>query len=51
MSLGFLVAVALLGVLTPTMLTGRLREALRQAERDLVVQKWQFAQLSPRARG
>ncbi len=46
LTFAFLVVVSLLGVVTPTLLAGRLREALLKAERDLVVQKWQLAQVS-----
>ena len=49
MTLVFLVLVSTLGVLTPSLLTGRLRDALRDAERRIVLQKWQFSQLSPKA--
>jgi serine/threonine-protein kinase len=44
----FLVIVSLLSVVTPTLLAGRLRQALLRAERDLVVQKWQLAQVTRR---
>ncbi|NUO54957.1 MAG: protein kinase [Polyangiaceae bacterium] len=50
LSLLFLTAVALFGVITPTFITGRVRDALQRVERDLVLQKWQLAQLSPRRR-
>jgi hypothetical protein len=50
LSLLFLSAVAIFGVITPTFITGRVRDALQKVERDLVLQKWQLAQLSPRRR-
>ena len=37
---------SVLGIVTPTLLTGRIRDALRVAERSLMVQKWQLSQLS-----
>jgi serine/threonine-protein kinase len=45
----FLTLVSIAGIVTPALLTGRLRDALRMAERSLVVQKWQLSQLSPHA--
>ncbi len=50
MTFFFLATVSSLSVITPTLLTGRLRDALRDAEERLVLQKWQLAQLSPRRR-
>jgi hypothetical protein len=47
-SMVFLTTIAVLGVVTPTFITGRVRDALQRVERDLVVQKWQLSQLSPR---
>ena len=46
LTLAFLALVSVLGVLTPTLLTGRIRDAMRAAERSLMVQKWQRSQLS-----
>ena len=48
LSLTFLVGVALMGIIVPTFITGRVRDALAKVERDLVVQKWQLSQLGPR---
>ncbi len=52
-SLAFLTAVTLSGIVIPSIVTGRVRDALAAAERDLVVQKWQLAQLgsAPRRGG
>jgi hypothetical protein len=49
LTLVFLGLVSALGVVTPSLLTGRLRDALRDAERRIVLQKWQFSQLAPTA--
>jgi serine/threonine-protein kinase len=49
LSLVFLVGVSVLGILLPTTLVGRLGDALRAAERRLVLQKWQLSLLSPKA--
>ena len=46
LTLGLLALVSCLGILIPTLLTGRMRDALRLAERSLMVQKWQLSQLS-----
>jgi eukaryotic-like serine/threonine-protein kinase len=42
----FLATVSSFGILTPVLITGRLRDQLRRVERQLALQKWQFAQLS-----
>jgi serine/threonine-protein kinase len=42
----FLSLVSAFGILTPVVITGRLRDQLRRVERQLALQKWQFAQLS-----
>jgi serine/threonine-protein kinase len=49
LSLLFLGGVSILGILLPTTLVGRLGDALRAAERRLVLQKWQLSLLSPKA--
>lgn len=50
MTLAVLISWSLFGVLTPTFVVGRMKDALAKAERDLVLQKWQLQQLSPRGR-
>jgi eukaryotic-like serine/threonine-protein kinase len=48
-SLLLLGGVSILGIVLPTTLVGRLGDALRAAERRLVLQKWQLSLLSPKA--
>jgi serine/threonine-protein kinase len=48
-SLVLLGGVSILGIVLPTTLVGRLGDALRAAERRLVLQKWQLSLLSPKA--
>ena len=43
-----LLMVSVLGVVTPALLAGKMRDELLTAERDLLFQKWQLAQLLPR---
>lgn len=43
-----LLAVSVLGIVTPAFLAGRMRDELLLAERNLLFQKWQLAQLLPR---
>jgi len=43
-----LYAVSIVGVIVPSILALRLRDALHDAERKLVLQKWQLSQLAPR---
>ncbi|HTJ85299.1 MAG TPA: hypothetical protein VL400_26460, partial [Polyangiaceae bacterium] len=40
--------VGVVGIVTPTVLALRLRDALHAAEEKLVLQKWQLSQLAPR---
>jgi eukaryotic-like serine/threonine-protein kinase len=42
----FLSLISTFGIVTPVLITGRLRDQLRRVERKLALQKWQFAQLS-----
>jgi hypothetical protein len=43
-----LLGVSLLGVVSPALLAGRMRDQLLGAERELLFQRWQLAQLLPR---
>lgn len=49
--LGMLMITSVLGVVSPALVAGRLRDALLGAEEQLILQKWQLAQLAPPAVG
>ena len=46
----FLAITSVFSVVLPTLLSGRLRDALQAAERRTLVQKWQFQQMTPAGR-
>jgi serine/threonine-protein kinase len=47
-ALAVLLGVSLVGVVSPALLAGRMRDQLLGAERELLFQRWQLAQLLPR---